>query len=87
MKTLDQYLTDKGLSDEGFGEQIGKTGMQVGRYRRGLAIPREEVMENIYDETGGVVPPNSFYSFTFRKPRRRLRRKAGWNGGRGTQKA
>lgn len=58
---LDTYMTDNDYTDESFGEQIGRSRMQVFRYRHGLAVPRKNALQRIVKVTKGQVTAQSFY--------------------------
>lgn len=58
---LDTYISDKKMTDESFGEQIGRSRIQVFKYRHGLAMPRKDAMERIVEVTKGQVTSQDFY--------------------------
>ena len=62
MLTLEQYMRENNLTDQGFADLIGRSRMQVIRYRKGVQMPRRKVMEKIEEVTKGQVGPSSFYS-------------------------
>ncbi len=59
--TLQQYLTQTGLSQQKFADLVGITQMTVSRYVHGLRLPRRAHMQRIYEVTGGSVTPNDFF--------------------------
>lgn len=59
--TLDDYMIKEKLTDQEFGDRIGKSRMQVFRYRHGLQVPGKKTMPVIIEKTCGRVPPSSFY--------------------------
>lgn len=61
MKTLSEFMQDNDYTDESFGERIGKSRMQIYRYRHGLQVPTKKTMQRILEESGGVIDPSSFY--------------------------
>lgn len=60
--TLDDYLSDRNLTDTAFGAQIGRSQSAISRLRRGLTKPDWETLERIKDATSGAVTPNDFLS-------------------------
>lgn len=59
--TLDEYMKANELTDKCFGEHIGKSRVQIYRYRNGIQIPGKEAMRRISEVTGAKVTPASFY--------------------------
>lgn len=59
---LDAYMKSTGYTDESFGERIGRSRLQVFKYRHGLAIPRKIVMNKITKVSKGQVAESSFFS-------------------------
>lgn len=68
--TLDEYMIWKGLTDDKMAQIIGVSQVSVTRYRNGLRHPHWDIIERIWDATGGIVDANSFMR------RRRIRRAA-----------
>lgn len=62
MKQLDTWMTENDETDESFGQRIGRSRLQVFKYRHGLAVPRKDAMESIGEVTKGQVNPSSFYA-------------------------
>ncbi len=58
---LDDYMKAHDFTDKSFGERIGKSRIQVYRYRHGMQIPGREAINKIFQITEGHVPPASFY--------------------------
>jgi hypothetical protein len=61
MKQLDTYMTENNETDESFGQRIGRSRLQVFKYRHGKAVPRKDAMERIHEVTKGQVTAQSFY--------------------------
>jgi len=59
---LTAWMEREGITPAEFGERIGRTAAAVRFYRRGLRMPRPEVMAAIQRETGGEVGPPDFYA-------------------------
>ncbi len=59
--TLQQYLTQTGLSQQKFARLAGIAQVTVSRYVNGLRLPRRAHMQRIYEITGGSVTPNDFF--------------------------
>lgn len=57
---LDQYLTQRGMTDAAFAEKVGRSQSSINRIRRGETRPDWKTMERIVEETGGEVSPNDF---------------------------
>lgn len=60
--TLDQYLTQNNISEEVFGDQIGRTQQAVNNYRKGRKPRDDETMRAIVMATNGQVTANDFYN-------------------------
>lgn len=60
-KTLDAWLTERGMTEQAFGLEIGVSQAAVHRYRTGKRLPKPEVMARIRQATAGEVGPHSFY--------------------------
>lgn len=58
---LSAYMKDNNLTDQGFGDLIGRSRMQVFRYRRNEQMPDKDTMLRILEVTKGAVDPASFY--------------------------
>jgi transcriptional regulator with XRE-family HTH domain len=58
---LEAFMNEHDLTDKSFGERIGKSRIQVYRYRHGMQIPTKNTMQKIVDVTQGAVDPASFY--------------------------
>lgn len=58
--TLADYLKRKTLNDAQFGRLIGVPRQYVQRYRNGRT-PSPEIMERIFEATGGEVTANDFF--------------------------
>jgi hypothetical protein len=67
MKTLSEYMKEQQLTDEMFGDMVGRCRLQILRYRQGTQIPSRRTMARIFKVTGGAVPPSSFYTSSFLK--------------------
>ncbi len=61
-------MQENELTDEGFGERIGRSRMQVFRYRHGEDVPSKKTMERILQVTEGQVQPGSFYQVSQQGP-------------------
>lgn len=60
--SLQQYLADEKMSFSEFARRINVAhATTVRRYAFGHRMPRPEIMDRIARETGGAVPPQSFY--------------------------
>jgi transcriptional regulator with XRE-family HTH domain len=63
MKSLDEYLTEKGISDEKASQAIGLSRGYFSRVRNGVVHPSLDTALRIYDWAGGkidirsMVPP------------------------------
>jgi transcriptional regulator with XRE-family HTH domain len=49
-------------TDKSFGEQIGRSRLQVLKYRHGKAIPGKSTMQRILEVSAGQVTAASFYT-------------------------
>lgn len=59
---LSAYLQDHEISPAEFAAKIGaESRMTVTRYAKGDRIPTREMMEKIFEVTGGAVRPDDFY--------------------------
>lgn len=58
--TLDQYLTETGLTDVAFGKMIGRWPSNVARLKRGVTSPSPQTAEAIFKATNGTVTPTDF---------------------------
>jgi DNA-binding Xre family transcriptional regulator len=58
--TLDQYLTERGITNTAFAPLIGVDQSTVHRLRRGQ-VPSKELMLAIVAETGGLVRADDFF--------------------------
>ena len=58
---LHQYITDRGLTFQTFGEEIGVTGEAVRLWAIGGRTPRPKHMNDIAIATDGNVQPNDFF--------------------------
>jgi hypothetical protein len=56
--TLGDYLKSTGLSPQQFAPLIGVQWLAIYRYISGERVPRWEIMQKIYEVTGGQVTPN-----------------------------
>lgn len=59
MKLLD-YLREKGLTQQQFGDLIGRSQQAVARYCA-ARVPDSDTMKLILAASGGAVTPNDFY--------------------------
>lgn len=59
--TLDEWLTQNGISETKFASRIGRTQATVNRIRRGIKAPSASVARAIRRETGGAVTPNDLF--------------------------
>jgi transcriptional regulator with XRE-family HTH domain len=62
LMTLQQFLSQNGLSQHTFAKMAGITQVTVSRYVNGLRLPRRAHMKRIYEVTGGSVTPNDFFA-------------------------
>ncbi|MGQ2942897.1 MAG: helix-turn-helix domain-containing protein [Blastomonas fulva] len=62
--TLDNWMTERGMSNAQFAPQIDTTPEAVRRYRKGLRIPDKETMLKIGSVTAGNVTANDFFGMT-----------------------
>lgn len=58
---LKDYRISQGLTQAEMAARIGVRRDSYARYELGLRVPRREVQTRIYLETGGQVPPGSYY--------------------------
>lgn len=58
---LDTWIKSKGLTFADFAEQIGTTGVAVGRYCNGTRIPKPEIASRIVGATGEAVGLQDLY--------------------------
>lgn len=58
---LESFMNEHDFTDKSFGERIGKSRIQVYRFRHGLQVPTKKTMQKIIDVTAGAVDPASFY--------------------------
>lgn len=58
--TLDQFLSDQGMTNHAFGALVGRDASSISRLRRGETRPDWETVRLIYDATGGAVTANDF---------------------------
>lgn len=59
--TLDQYLTQVGMSNPVFAGQLDVTPECVRAWRRGIRRPRREHLQRINEITLGAVTPDDFF--------------------------
>lgn len=57
---LASYLSEAGLTDQAFADQIGKSQSAVNRLRRGETRPDWETLAKIAQATNGAVTANDF---------------------------
>jgi hypothetical protein len=55
--TLDQFLTDRGISDAAAAERLGRDLTLIGRYRRRSVTPSPTVIADIVDWSEGAITP------------------------------
>lgn len=60
--TLSEYFEIEGLNDGQFAKRIGVTRPAVSFWRRGIVLPRLELMRRIEDVTEGAVKPADWVS-------------------------
>lgn len=58
---IDKFLKQEVRTREWFARQIGVGVDAVSRYANGKRIPTKEIMQKIYEVTGGHVRPDHFY--------------------------
>ncbi len=58
--TLDQYLTDNGITEATFAKAIDVDQSTVNRLRKGQ-VPNKALMAAIFDETAGAVRADDFF--------------------------
>lgn len=56
--TLDQYLTDEGVTAAVFGQRLGMSEASVSRIRRGEQNITRDVMRRIIAASGGKITPD-----------------------------
>lgn len=59
---LVDWLLHREISDAKFAEMIGKSRIDVFRYKKGEVMPRPEVVARIEEATGGAVRPVDLYA-------------------------
>lgn len=59
--TLAEYLDQHRVTEQAFARLVRTSQSQVNRWRKGLRIPRPEMMHRIVAATGGRVMPGDFY--------------------------
>lgn len=79
MQLID-YLKENDLSQAEFARLVGESLQNVNRYVRGKRKPSDEnVMQRIYNVTGGAVTANDFYNLGAPPPQKK--RNGKHNGG------
>lgn len=68
---LNEYLSNKEVSQAAFAREIDESPQNVGRYVNGDRIPEPEVMQKIFDATDGIVTANDFYGLSEKPPHKR----------------
>ena len=58
---LSEWMEREKVSVEDLARRLGRTPMQVWRYRAGKSMPRPAVMRRIIEITGGAVTANDFF--------------------------
>jgi transcriptional regulator with XRE-family HTH domain len=58
---LSDYLKENELTDEAFGEKIGRDRSSVYRLKNSQTKPTADVLQAIVNATGGAVTPNDFF--------------------------
>jgi len=58
---LDPYMKMYAISNEVLAEKLGVSPVTVHRYRKKKRVPEPEIMQRIYEITGGKVTPNDFH--------------------------
>ena len=58
--TLDQYLTERGLTNVAFAATVGADHSTISRLRKGDQIPSRQLAAVIMEATDGAVQPNDF---------------------------
>lgn len=59
--TLAQYLADHGISPAAFAETVNVDRATIYRLKGSEQIPSRELMDRIFQATGGKVQANDFY--------------------------
>lgn len=82
---LAQFIADSGIHVAEFARRIGLTETSVHRYISGERVPEPDVMDNIFRETGGAVPHDSWTPMLVarHRARRKRRQRKGDAGGAG----
>lgn len=57
---LDHWMTKNKIRDGVFAAQIGTSQATISRVRRGIHRPSWQLMDDIYEASGGKVKPNDF---------------------------
>lgn len=60
LSALGRYLSEQGITQAQFAEQIGVEQPTVARYVGGR-VPEPSVLRKIVEATGGAVQPNDFF--------------------------
>ena len=55
---LNDYLDSQNITKTEFSRRANTTLATISRISDGLMMPRKELLERIYKETGGMVTPN-----------------------------
>ena len=58
--TIDQYLTENGITNVAFAHLVGADQSTIQRLRRGQ-MPSKDLMAAIFDKTDGAVRGDDFY--------------------------
>lgn len=69
---LGRYLSEHGITQAQFAEQIGCTQPAVARYVGGR-VPEAPILKRIVEATGGEVQPNDFFDLPDESPPRPFR--------------
>jgi transcriptional regulator with XRE-family HTH domain len=64
---LGEYINQKKLSQEAFGNLIEVSQAAVARFVNGQRMPRREIILRIAQITGGLVTANDFYELPTKK--------------------
>lgn len=56
MKTLFQYLSDTGTTQQAFAERLNTSQANVSRWVAGKSVPQRAMMARIAEATDGAVP-------------------------------
>jgi transcriptional regulator with XRE-family HTH domain len=62
VQMLAEWMEENQVSDRDLAERLGVDYTSVGRIRRGVYRPSWDVLEKLFEVTGGKVTPNSFLS-------------------------